>query len=171
MSSPDAVPPVHSNGTDRGFSNIRALSGTIGTEPTIPVERFVAEARLTSQLEHPNIVPVHDFGIDEYNRAWYAMKKVEGVSLDAILRDLRREDPTVVERWTLPRLLRAFVQMCKGLGYAHERGVIHRDLKPENIMVGPPRGAHPARGASHGSVSAAVRSGSPRDRSGLPRWG
>jgi len=95
-----------------------------------------AEARLTSQLQHPNIVPVHDFGVDEEGRVFYAMKKVEGVALDRIIRALRRGDGEATERWTLARRLRAFVQICHGMAYAHEREVIHRDLKPANVMVG-----------------------------------
>ena len=100
------------------------------------VDRFMAEARLTSQLQHPNIVPVHDFGVDAEGRVFYAMKKVEGTSLDKIIRGLRKGFAEVEARWTRARLLRAFVQICHGMAYAHQREVIHRDLKPANIMIG-----------------------------------
>ena len=98
--------------------------------------RFIREARLTAQLEHPNIVPVHDLGVDENGRLFFAMKRVHGRSLQEVLHALRLEDPKTLEEMTLPRLLSAFGQICQAIHYAHTRGVLHRDLKPANIMVG-----------------------------------
>jgi formylglycine-generating enzyme required for sulfatase activity len=90
--------------------------------------RFVAEARIIGQLEHPNIVPVHALGITEDGRRYFAMRKVAGTTLLQVLRDPRA--------WTRHRLLVAFVQVCRAVAFAHERGVVHRDLKPSNLLLG-----------------------------------
>jgi len=100
------------------------------------VVRFVNEARITSQLEHPNIVPVHELGITEDGQIFYAMKRIDGVSLDKVLGGLRDNLPTIVGAFNRNRLLRLFVQMCQAIAFAHERGVLHRDLKPANVMIG-----------------------------------
>lgn len=100
------------------------------------LRRFVAEAQLTSQLAHPNIVPVYELGTAPSGEVWFAMKRVEGRSLREVLHDLQMGDPQAVARWTPRRLLGAFVQVAQAVAYAHERGVLHRDLKPENVMLG-----------------------------------
>ena len=98
--------------------------------------RFVSEAQLTAQLEHPNIVPIHELGVTGGGQLYYAMKKVEGVSMAEVLSMLAADDEATRRRWTRRRLLGAFVKVCLAAGYAHRRGVVHRDLKPENIMLG-----------------------------------
>lgn len=86
--------------------------------------RFAREARATAALNHPNIVTVYDFG-QEGDLAYLVMEYVEGESLEALIaQGIPKAD-----------LLEALVQVCEGLGYAHERGVIHRDVKPANILV------------------------------------
>lgn len=97
--------------------------------------RFVEEAQITGQLEHPNIVPVHELGLDEHGRPFFTMKMVKGRSLDDILKRLA-SDPGAEADWPLSRLLTILVNVCHALSYAHSRRVIHRDLKPANIMVG-----------------------------------
>jgi len=95
-------------------------------------ERFLREAEITGQLEHPGIVPVHSLGTDDQGRPYYAMKFIEGQTLgDAI--DAYREHPT---RLAFRDLLSRFVVVCQTIAYTHGRGVIHRDLKPSNIMLG-----------------------------------
>ena len=96
--------------------------------------RFVEEAQITGQLEHPNIPPVHELGVDSQKRVFFAMKMVRGRSLAQVLDELRKNPKS--SEWPLSRLLTVFVNICNGLAYAHARGVIHRDLKPANIMVG-----------------------------------
>lgn len=91
------------------------------------VARFVEEAEVSAQLEHPGIVPVHDFGRLPDGRQFFTMKEVRGRTLTAILQK---------EQWPLPRLIAAFASVCEAIGYAHARGVVHRDLKPDNVMVG-----------------------------------
>jgi serine/threonine protein kinase len=98
--------------------------------------RFVEEAQVTGQLEHPNIVPVHELGIDARGHLFFSMKMVKGRSLQQVLQELREEPRSAGKEWPLSRLLNIFVGVCHALAYAHSRGVVHRDLKPANIMVG-----------------------------------
>jgi hypothetical protein len=104
--------------------------------PMGQLARFVEEAQITAQLEHPNIVPVHDLGIDPDGRAYFSMKLVRGQSLDQILARRKEGDAATRREFGLRRLLDVFLQVCLAVEYAHARGVIHRDLKPANIMVG-----------------------------------
>ena len=94
--------------------------------------RFLNEARITSQLDHPGIVPVHDVGVDPQGRAYFTMKLVSGVTLQTVYQRLGEGDP----EWSQSRVLRVVERVCEALAFAHERGVIHRDVKPHNIMVG-----------------------------------
>jgi serine/threonine protein kinase len=98
--------------------------------------RFVEEAQITAQLEHPNVVPVHDLAVSPDGHAYFSMKLVKGQALDLILDKRRLRDPETLEQFGLRRLLDVFLQVCQAIEYAHSRGVIHRDLKPANIMVG-----------------------------------
>ncbi|HEX3597399.1 MAG TPA: protein kinase, partial [Polyangiaceae bacterium] len=98
--------------------------------------RFIEEAQITAQLEHPNVVPVHDIGLDPDGRAYFSMKLIRGQSLESIFEKVRAEDPETLAEFGLRRLLDVFLQACQAVEYAHARGVIHRDLKPANIMVG-----------------------------------
>jgi serine/threonine-protein kinase len=100
------------------------------------VERFIREARATAQIEHPNIVPIHELGIMDDVGLFFTMKKVRGVTLKKILEDLEDGDETALKEYSLNSLLEIFLKACQGVAFAHSRGIIHRDLKPENIMVG-----------------------------------
>jgi len=103
-------------------------------------ERFVREAKLTARLQHPNIVPVHDFGAltgNEGERVLFlCMKRIEGRDLGQLLGALGRGVEADLKVYTRARLLRVFQDICLGVAYAHSRGVIHRDLKPSNVMIG-----------------------------------
>lgn len=92
---------------------------------------FVAEAQMTGQLEHPNIVPVHELATTPEGVPYFTMKLVEGVGFD---KWLRARPPGSHER--MHDGLEIFLKVCDAIAYAHHRGVIHRDLKPENVMVG-----------------------------------
>jgi serine/threonine-protein kinase len=94
------------------------------------VRRFVEEAQIAAQLQHPGVVPVHELGQLDDGRPYFTMKLVKGRTLSALLAG--RETPG----HDRPRLLGIFEQVCQAMAYAHARGVIHRDLKPSNIMVG-----------------------------------
>ena len=103
-------------------------------------ERFVLEAEVTGNLEHPGIVPVYGLGAYANGRPFYAMRFIRGDSLhDAVKRfhsvEWPRRDPA--ERaLALRDLLGRFVAVCQAVAYAHSRGVVHRDLKPANVMLG-----------------------------------
>ena len=100
------------------------------------VARFLKEVQITGQLEHPNIVPVHELGVDEDDQVYFTMKLVEGRTLEAVLKSLKRGDPEDRKKYTLFRLLRIIQDVCQAIAFAHSRGVIHRDIKPSNIMLG-----------------------------------
>lgn len=100
------------------------------------VLRFIDEAQLTGQLEHPNIVPVYELGIDEQGEAFYTMKFVKGITLDEVIRGLRQKRPEIVAKYPLASLITIFQKICDGVAFAHSKGVVHRDLKPENVMIG-----------------------------------
>lgn len=108
----------------------------IDTDTPMARARFLREARVQGQLEHPSIVPVYDLDLDEEGRPFFTMKRVRGDTLERILDHLRRKDEAFVKRYAERRLLAAFVQVCLTIDYAHTRGVLHRDLKPGNIMLG-----------------------------------
>lgn len=100
------------------------------------VARFLREARVQGQLEHPSIVPVYDLGTDAEGRPFFTMKRVRGETLADILERLARGDAAHQARFSRHKLLTAYVQVCHAVQYAHARGVIHRDLKPGNVMLG-----------------------------------
>ncbi len=100
------------------------------------VRRFVQEARITAQLDHPSVVPVYELGITPAGELYYTMKRVQGTALSRILRGLRHLDREVVDAFPLGRLMRVFGSICLTVAYAHDRGVVHRDIKPDNVMVG-----------------------------------
>ncbi|CAN5802455.1 hypothetical protein BH11MYX4_BH11MYX4_15280 [soil metagenome] len=97
------------------------------------VDQFVGEAQITGQLEHPNIVPVHDVGVDANGQPYFTMKLVRGQNLWDWLSAPTRP---VGSAERLSAGLEIFMKVCDGIAFAHSRGVIHRDLKPGNIMVG-----------------------------------
>ncbi len=91
--------------------------------------RFLQEAKITGQLEHPSIVPVYELGLRNDGQLYYTMKLVRGDTLaKAISARTTRE--------TRLSLLRSYLDVCQAMAYAHTKGVIHRDLKPSNIMIG-----------------------------------
>lgn len=95
--------------------------------------RFLEEAQITGQLEHPNIVPIHDLGKDADGNLYFSMKLVKGQSLGQILAEMKKNPST---GRSLTELLNIVLKIADGLAFAHSKGVVHRDLKPDNIMVG-----------------------------------
>lgn len=97
------------------------------------VRAFLREASITAQLDHPNIVPVHDFGVDEQGSLYFTMKLVEGTTL---AERISAYHAAAGDRERLLALVEVVARACEALAYAHEHGVLHCDLKAENVMVG-----------------------------------
>ncbi len=94
------------------------------------ISRFIHEAQVTAQLEHPGVVPIHDLGELRDGTVYYTMKRVDGISM---LDLLATRSGKIEHRF---ELLQMFLRICETMAFAHSRGVIHRDLKPRNIMSG-----------------------------------
>ncbi len=120
--------------TDRNLLRHVALKRLDRELAKVPMYKdgFIAEAQMTGQLEHPNIVPVHELAVSEEGVPYFTMKLVQGINFDAWLRD---PDHELGSTERLQEGLEIFLKVCDAVAYAHHRGVIHRDLKPENIMV------------------------------------
>ena len=93
------------------------------------LQRFFREARIASQLVHPSIVTIHEFGVTLEGQAFIVMELLIGKTLRQVIRDLTDRGRE------LPSLLTIFLETCLAMASAHQRGVIHRDLKPSNVMV------------------------------------
>jgi serine/threonine protein kinase len=100
------------------------------------LERFADEIRTVGQLEHPNIVPIHDVGVDEQGRHYFVMKYVQGETLAELIRKLKAGDPEAHARYGFEERVRIFRGVLEAVHFAHDAGILHRDLKPANIMVG-----------------------------------
>lgn len=101
--------------------------------------RFVEEAQITGQLDHPNIVPVYEFGTIANGQSYFTMKLVSGQTLSEVIAALHGPAAAASRHgWDeeLERVLRILLKVCEAVAFAHSRGVIHRDLKPANIMIG-----------------------------------
>ena len=98
--------------------------------------RFAKEAKVLAQLAHPNIVPIHNIGVDAQGRPFYSMKLVKGRTLQAVLNSIRDGDASAIKDYQRTTLLTIFRKVCDAMMFAHSKGILHRDLKPENIMVG-----------------------------------
>jgi len=100
------------------------------------VLRFIEEAQITSQLQHPSIVPIYELSVDTSGNVFYTMKFVRGRTLQDIVTGIANGDEDTIDEYGLIRLLNVFQKTCDAMAFAHSKRVIHRDLKPENIMVG-----------------------------------
>jgi len=100
------------------------------------IESFLYEARLTANLQHPNIIPIYDIAVDENGNPYFTMKALKGETLSEILNHLRDGSETYRTRYSRTRLLGIFLKVCNAIDYAHTKGVIHLDLKPSNVIVG-----------------------------------
>ncbi len=110
---------------------VKVLKGDFADDASL-CARFEDEAVLTAFIDHPSTLPVYGAGRDKDGRPFYVMKKVQGRTLESLLKE--RGSRVSDQEW-IARLLAIFTQVCEGLAAAHEHGVIHRDLKPENIIV------------------------------------
>ncbi|MBX3228472.1 MAG: serine/threonine protein kinase [Labilithrix sp.] len=99
--------------------------------------RFVEEVRTVGRLEHPNIVPIHDVGVDERGEYYFVMKYVDGETLEDVVDKLAAGDRAYHARYTFERRVQIVHALLDALAFAHERSIIHRDIKPANVMIGP----------------------------------
>ena len=111
---------------------VKILHPNMSDDPEA-VERFIHEARITAQLDHPNIVPVYDIGHMTGEGLYFTMKLVEGQTLSQIVRNMPLGG---ISPGRLAELLDVILRVCDALAFAHARGILHCDLKPSNIMVG-----------------------------------
>lgn len=111
-----------------------ALKELISSEPESAQTRFLREARITSQLEHPSIVPVYELDLHQIDGApYYTMRLIKGDTLREVI---CRHHSQLIKEVSLGRLVQHFIDVCHAIAYAHSRNIIHRDLKPSNVVVG-----------------------------------
>lgn len=125
---------VHDRDTGRDVA--MAIMPDFRERPVRDLNRFVREARITAKLEHPNIVPVYDIGIDHSGSPYFIMKYLRGSTLSVILKRLRSGDEETQEKFPQNRLLQMFVRVCNAVAFAHSMNICHFDLKPGNIHCG-----------------------------------
>ena len=115
-------------GVDPGIGRvvaIKMMTGGFAENPEL-LQRFYREAQSAGKLQHPNIVTIYDLGVQDGN-PYLVMEFLEGESLEAVIRSRRLI--------LLEDKLDVVVQVCEGVGYAHQRRIIHRDIKPANVML------------------------------------
>lgn len=111
----------------------RGSGGADSSEvPSQHLARFLDEAQVTAQLDHPGVVPVHELGLDADGRVYFTMRLVKGRELREVFESARANK----DQWNRSRAVGVMVKVAQAVAYAHKKGVIHRDLKPANIMVG-----------------------------------
>jgi serine/threonine-protein kinase len=114
------------------FSAVKVLHKAVEKDKNYRA-RFLLEARIQGQLEHPSIVPVHDLGETADGELYFSMMTVRGVTLRQAMDSLKHAANPL---YTRRRFLTAFATVCQAVDFAHSRGVVHRDLKPQNVMLG-----------------------------------
>jgi serine/threonine protein kinase len=125
---------VQDNDIDRPVA-LKRLHANLRSEEV--VFRFAQEIRTVGQLEHPNIAPIHDVGIDDAGQHYFVMRYVEGETLHDIIQKLATGDAAYHARFTMQHRVQIFFGVLHAIAYAHSKNIIHRDIKPANIMVGP----------------------------------
>jgi serine/threonine-protein kinase len=121
---------------DQDIGRRVAVKRLIEEDNPLALARFVDEVRTIGNLEHPNIVPIHDVGVDADGSLFFVMKYVEGETLASIIGKLASGDEASHRRFPFEARLDLFAGLLRALQYAHDQGLVHRDVKPENIMVG-----------------------------------
>lgn len=120
---------------DNTTGRLVALTVLINEDKENARESFLREARITAFLQHPNIMPVYDLGIDDGGTPFFTMKLNQGESLLDILKKLSSGDPEYIHRYNLQTLMQIFRKICEAVAYAHSKGVIHLDIKPDNVQI------------------------------------
>ena len=125
---------VHDHDTGREIA--MALMPDFKERPQADHEQFIREARITAYLNHPNIVAVHDIGLDCNGAPFYTMSYLRGLPLTTVLKRIRENRPFESSYYTLDRRLRIFQRVCKAVNSAPSLNLCHLDIKPDNIMIG-----------------------------------
>ncbi len=100
-------------------------------------EAFIAEARTTAGMQHPNVLPVYELDAGADGELYFSMRRIQGRSLgDALGGDACARDPRLAMPQGVNQVVGVFVDVCQALAYAHHRGIVHQDVKPDNIMLG-----------------------------------
>ena len=94
------------------------------------VEQFLREARVLTALDHPNIIPVYDIGVDADTKPYFTMKLIHGESLEELLKKYSKDNDN-----DIPARLRIFTRICEAMAFTHSKGIVHLDLKPANIQI------------------------------------
>lgn len=123
------------DGTQVALGRQVAVKVTRGADSEA-IAALVDEARLTGQLEHPNVIPIYDIIDGDDAGPLVVLKKVDGLSWEALLRDPTRLRSLVETPDPLEWHLRVLIQVCHALEYAHSRSIVHLDIKPDNVMIG-----------------------------------
>ncbi len=121
---------------DRDIGRNVALKYLTASDDRAALARFTDEIRVVGSLEHPNIVPIHDVGVDDDNRYYFVMKHVEGETLEHVIERLVAGDAAYHAQYTFTVRAQIFIALLRALEFAHSRGYVHRDIKPANVMVG-----------------------------------
>ena len=123
---------VHDSDTSRDVA--MALMPDFRNRPRRDLNRFAREAKVTAMLEHPNIVPVYDIGVDGSGAPYFIMKYLHGQTLAKILGKKQRHEND--DEYPLERLLQVLIRICNAIAFAHSKGICHLDLKPGNVICG-----------------------------------
>jgi tRNA A-37 threonylcarbamoyl transferase component Bud32 len=121
---------------DHDILRLAAMKRLKGNKAESALLRFLEEIRHTGQLEHPNIVPIHDVGMDDEGQYYFVMKYVQGEDISTLIGKLREGDPDYHKRYSFERRARMFLEIVEAVRFAHNKQIIHRDLKPGNIRIG-----------------------------------
>ena len=119
-------------GRDVAMKVIRTSHGSMSDARA----RFLREARVQGQLEHPAIVPVYDLGVTAEGEIFFTMKRIVGLTVEEIIDGVRKGDASIIAKFPRRKILTAMSQVSLAVAFAHTKGVVHRDLKPANIMLG-----------------------------------
>ncbi len=126
---------IHANDNDIGRPvAVKRLRSEVASPATLA--RFVEEIRTVGKLEHPNIIPIHDVGLDGPGEYYFVMKYVDGETLESIIERLAAGDPTYHRRYGFEARVQIFRGILEAVAFAHSKGILHRDIKPANVMVG-----------------------------------
>ena len=121
---------------DIGREVAMAMMPDFRERPKEDLDRFICEARITARLEHPNIIPVYDMGLDGNGAPFFTMKYLRGEILSQYLNRVRCGDPEAVSTYTTDRILQIFIRVCNAIQFAHSHRVVHLDIKPNNVSLG-----------------------------------